>query len=165
MNVVGYIAAVLIASVFFLAGCGPRSVDRRKFDSEKTVSTKSFATASPAERETSEVQKSKKPEPTASETPAALTLAGTRFYRLDVAGIDDQIDVGMARQWTYQDKLPAEVLAQIKAHPRHKLADERASVGREVDDEHQSGYLRWPSEDKSDSDAGAEPVALAQPHV
>ena len=163
MNVLGNIAAVVVVSVFFLAGCGPRSVDRETTESERTASepekseleetesAKSFA----VDRKTSEVQKPKKPESTASETPAALTLARTRYYRLDVAGIDDQIDVGMARQWTYQDKLPAEVLAQIKAHPRHKLADERVSFGREVDDEHQSGYLRWPSEDKNDFDAGA----------
>jgi hypothetical protein len=155
MNMVGRIAAVSVASVFFVAGCGPRSVDRAKTESDKTVSAKSLTASSPADRKTNEVQKRKKPEPTASETPAALTLARTRFYRLDVAGIDEEIDVEMARQWTFRDKLPAELLSQIKAHPRHKLADNRVSVGPEIDDEHQSGYLRWPAEDKSDSDAGA----------
>ena len=155
MNVLGNIAAVLVASMFFLAGCGPRSVDREKTESEETVSAKSLAAASPADRTTNKIQKPKRPEPTASKTPAALTLARTRVYRLDVASVDDEIDVGMARQWTYQDKLPAKLLAQIKAHPQHKLAGKRVSVGPEGDDKHQSGFLRLVTKDKTDSEAGA----------
>ena len=84
--------------------------------------------------------------------PTRVVLSQARHYRLDVEKLDASVNVALTRRWVFGDAFPKDLLAPIKKSPLLRKSELEGAAGDEPED---SGYIRWPREEKGREDAGA----------
>ena len=84
-----------------------------------------------------------------------VVLDAQRTYRLEVESLDPTLNVAFAKQWSFTDEIPDELLAGIKEHSDLKMSDFPFLPVGKKNAQADSGYIRWPSSDTEGLQADA----------